>query len=63
MRGSHELEPRCRWEMLASGEWQRCDRPRRHEGVHQIGPVTIGTRALIRLRMQRHPTVRRAKVR
>ncbi len=56
-----ETEERCRWEMFASGEWQRCAKPRRHDGAHQIGTVTIGTRALIRLRMQRHPTVRRAK--
>jgi len=63
MPKSQEPEPRCRWEMLASGEWQRCDKPRRHDGAHQIGPVTIGTRALIRLRMQRHPKVRRAKIR
>ena len=54
-------DQRCRWEMFASGEWQRCSKPRRHEGAHQIGTVTIGTRALIRLRMQRQPTVRRAK--
>jgi len=47
--------------MFAAGEWQRCSKPRRHEGAHQIGTVTIGTRALIRLRMQRQPTVRRAK--
>jgi hypothetical protein len=56
-------DKRCRWEMFASGEWQRCAKPRRHEGAHQIGTVTIGTRALIRLRMQRQPTVRRAKTR
>jgi hypothetical protein len=56
------VDQRCRWEMFASGEWQRCEKPRQHEGAHQIGTVTIGTRALIRLRMQRHPTVRRAKI-
>ena len=52
---------RCRWEMLVGGDWQRCKKPRRHDGAHQIGTVTIGTRALIRLRMQRQPSVRRAK--
>jgi hypothetical protein len=55
------IDQRCRWEMFTSGGWQRCSKPRRHEGAHQIGTVTIGTRALIRLRMQRQPTVRRAK--
>jgi hypothetical protein len=56
-------DQRCRWEMFAAGEWQRCAKPRRHPGTHHIGTVTIGTRALIRLRMQRQPTVRRAKTR
>jgi hypothetical protein len=49
--------------MFVSGEWHRCAKARRHEGAHQIGTVTIGTRALIRLRMQRQPSVRRAKSR
>jgi len=56
-------EQLCRWEMFSSGEWHRCGKPRRHDGTHQIGTVIIGTRALIRLRMQRNPSVRRARTR
>jgi len=58
-----QADETCRWEMFVSGEWRRCAKTRRHEGAHQIGTVTIGTRALIRLRMQRQPTVRRARSR
>jgi len=61
MSEPHVEDQRCRWEMFVSGDWQRCDKERRHEGAHQIGTVTIGTRALIRLRMQRQPSVRRAR--
>ncbi len=53
----------CRWEMLVGGKWQRCSKLRRHEGTHQCGGVTIGRRALVRLMLARHPTVRRAKAR
>jgi hypothetical protein len=63
MPDNHVDDPRCRWEMLVSGEWHRCSKPRRHPGTHQIGTVVIGTRALIRLRMQRQPSVRRARIR
>ena len=56
-------DQRCRWEMLVQREWERCSKPRRHEGAHQLGGVTIGRRAIIRLRLQRQPTVRRTKAR
>ena len=60
---SRATDERCRWELFASGQWHRCNKPRRHEGAHQLGGVTIGRRAIVRLRMQRNPTVRRTKAR
>jgi hypothetical protein len=56
-------DQRCRWEMLVAHQWERCSKPRRHEGAHQLGGVTIGRRAIVRLRLQRQPSVRRAKAR
>lgn len=49
--------------MLVAHQWERCSKPRRHEGAHQLGGVTIGRRAIVRLRLQRQPSVRRTKVR
>jgi len=56
-------DQRCRWEMLVQHQWQRCSKPRRHDGAHQLGGVTIGRRAIVRLRLQRDPNVRRTKTR
>jgi hypothetical protein len=63
MPEGHMTDQQCRWEMLVQHQWERCSKPRRHDGAHQLGGVTIGRRAIVRLRLQRHPTVRRTKAR
>ena len=53
---------KCRWMLYvkSTGQWERCELDWHHEGLHRIGPITISTTALRRLRMVRHTRVRKA---